>query len=56
MGMLWAGSASRIRVLGGGEDLMERRDLEKLDIDGSITLKGILNRLRGRGLDLSGLR
>lgn len=58
MGMLWAGSVSCIRVLwGGGEwgNLKERKNLEKLDIDGSITLKGILKRLRGRGMDLSDL-
>ena len=49
---------SCIRVLwGGGEwgNLKERKNLEKLDIDGSITLKGILKRLRGRGMDLSDL-
>ena len=40
----------------GGGGLKERKDLEKLDIDGSITLEGILNRLRERGLDLSDLR
>jgi hypothetical protein len=54
MGMLCAGSVSRIRLL--GVNLKERKDLEKLDIDGRITLKGILNRLRERGLDLCDLR
>jgi hypothetical protein len=56
MDMLWAGSLTRIRgknigVLGG--NLKERNDLKKLDIDGSITLNGISNRLKSRGLDLS---
>lgn len=37
-------------------NLKERKDLENLDIDGTITLKGILNRLRGRGLNLSDSR
>lgn len=40
----------------GGGDLNERKVLENLEIDGSITLKGILCRLRGHGLDLSDLR
>jgi hypothetical protein len=40
----------------GGGGLKERKCLEKLDIVGSITLKMILNRLRGRGLDISDLR
>ena len=44
------------RVLGAGGDLKEKKDLEKLDINGSITLKGILKRLRGRGMYLSVLR
>jgi hypothetical protein len=30
--------------------------LEKLDIDGTTTLKGVLNILKGRGLNLSDSR
>ena len=40
----------------GKKGFGKARHLEKLDIYCSITLKGILNRLRERGLDLSDFR